>query len=176
MDLRTLTLREGLLLIARLANHLAQRLGERTTASDAETIDPRAREFEPRSLLRLAVEEYRSRQRRRDYIRADFFGEPAWDMLLDLYAKTRVGSNVSVTSACIASGVPGTTALRYIGELQTSGYIVAIQDEIDQRRRWLKLTPLAVSSIERYLKAKASFELTGEWPRVAKKTEELSVG
>src|SRR3546814_1454123 len=44
---------------------------------------------------------------------SELFGEPAWDMLLDLYAAALEGRRLSVSSSCLAAGVPPTTALRW---------------------------------------------------------------
>ena len=41
---------------------------------------------------------------------AELFGDPAWDMLLDLTAARAEHTRVSVTSLCIASAVPPTGA------------------------------------------------------------------
>ena len=52
-------------------------------------------------------------RRRRDQLFAgDLFADPAWDMMLDLAAAGLEGVDVAVSSLCIASAVPATTALR----------------------------------------------------------------
>ncbi len=57
----------------------------------------------------------RQRQLRARFFDGELFADPAWDMLLDLTAARVEARRVSVTSLCIASGVPPTTALRWIG-------------------------------------------------------------
>lgn len=60
----------------------------------------------------------------RDRLAAEFpFGEPARNILLDLALCRLEERRVSVTSACIASGAPWTTALRYIDQLVASGLV-----------------------------------------------------
>jgi DNA-binding MarR family transcriptional regulator len=76
------------------------------------------------------------------------FGEPAWDVLLDLYIQEKSGFRSSVTSACIGSRAPHTTALRHITALCKSGWIVRIADETDKRRFWLALTPTALKKLD----------------------------
>src|SRR3546814_17468167 len=44
------------------------------------------------------------RAKRRESL-GDLFGEPAWDILLALYAAELDGQEISVPSSCIASGV-----------------------------------------------------------------------
>lgn len=80
-------------------------------------------------------------------------GEPGWDVLLDLYLGELLGRKTSVTSACIASGVPPTTALRYVNALCDAGQIERDRDENDARRCWLKLAPHMREEIDRYLEA-----------------------
>src|SRR5690606_19158395 len=63
----------------------------------------------------------RQRQLRTRYFDAGLFADPAWDMLLDLTAAAAENTRVSVTSLCIASGVPPTTALRWIAQMVESG-------------------------------------------------------
>jgi hypothetical protein len=80
-------------------------------------------------------------------------GEPGWDMLLDLYLGELVGRKTSVTSACIASRVPPTTALRHVNTLCDAGRIERDRDENDARRCWLRLAPQVRDEIDQYLEA-----------------------
>jgi DNA-binding MarR family transcriptional regulator len=70
----------------------------------------------------------------------DLFRNPAWDIMLDLLISEREGREVSVSSACIASGVPSTTALRYLAKLRKEGLIEERPDPWDRRRRYVELT------------------------------------
>ena len=65
------------------------------------------------------------------------FGDPAWDMLLDLLLAKLEGRTVSVSSACIASGAPTTTALRLINRLIEENVLYRVQDERDGLRNFL---------------------------------------
>lgn len=78
---------------------------------------------------------YRERASRRGVIDPALLGEPAWDILLDLFASETEGRAISVSSACIASGVPPTTALRHLAKLESSGLAIRVPAEGD-RRRW----------------------------------------
>ncbi|MXO71389.1 winged helix DNA-binding protein [Alteraurantiacibacter buctensis] len=91
------------------------------------------------------------RGRRRDYIDGDLLGEPAWDMLLDLFMQFAGGASVSTTSLCIASRVPGTTALRYITLLEDKGYVARRPSEMDGRVMLVSLTDTGVLAVGRYL-------------------------
>lgn len=79
---------------------------------------------------------------------SSLFGEPSWDLLLDLYVHEKAGSRSSVTSACIGSRAPHTTALRHIEALRRAGLIKRIPDESDKRRFWLALTPMAIEQLD----------------------------
>ncbi len=65
------------------------------------------------------------------------FGDPAWEILLDLLLAKLENRTVSVSSACIASGAPTTTALRLINRLIDENILYRVQDERDGRRNFL---------------------------------------
>lgn len=91
------------------------------------------------------------RAARRDYIDGDLLGEPAWDMLLDLFMQFAGGASVSTTSLCIASRVPNTTALRYVALLEDKGYVARKPSEVDGRVMLVSLTDTGVLAVGRYL-------------------------
>ncbi len=103
----------------------------------------------------LAAEEYNERARRRQCLDADLFGEPSWDILLDLYCAQAAGRKISVTSACIASQVPPTTALRWLDELAKRELIVREPDEHDKRRNWVTLSDKARRLMTNYFQERA---------------------
>lgn len=89
----------------------------------------------------LALKAYRDRRRRAEVFGDDtLFGEPAWDILLDLFAAGERGKRVAVTSACIGSGVPSTTALRWLNVLEARGLVEREEDLSDARRSFVRLT------------------------------------
>jgi DNA-binding MarR family transcriptional regulator len=87
----------------------------------------------------LATRLYRFR-RRRDRLFGSIFGEPAWDILLDLFVMEAKGKRVPVSSACIASGASHSTALRQIDELVRCKLVVRERDETDKRRTYVRLS------------------------------------
>jgi hypothetical protein len=101
---------------------------------------------DPRLVRRII----RQRQLRARYFDGDLFADPAWDMLLDLTAARAEHSRVSVTSLCIASGVPPTTALRWIGQMSEAGLLTRVEDETDRRRAFITLTDKAADGMARY--------------------------
>lgn len=101
---------------------------------------------DPRLVRRII----RQRQMRSRFFDGDLFADPAWDMLLDLTAARAEHTRVSVTSLCIASGVPPTTALRWIGQMTEAGLLQRIEDETDRRRAFITLTDKATEAMSRY--------------------------
>lgn len=91
-----------------------------------------------------ALQLYRERRRRIEAFGDDtLFGEPAWDILLDLFVAGERGKRVAVTSACIGSGVPSTTALRWLNVLELRGMVEREDDNHDARRSFVRLTAKA---------------------------------
>lgn len=91
------------------------------------------------------------RERRRENINADLLGEPAWDMLLDLFMQYAAGTKVSITSLCIASRGPASTALRYITLLEEIGYVARSPSNADKRVTFVSLTNAGVLAVGRHL-------------------------
>lgn len=91
--------------------------------------------------LKLAVSLYTLR-RKRDAAsaRRGLFGEPGWDILLDLYIAEGRRTEVQVSSVCLDAGVPSTTILRWIARLEQEGLLYRIADNADARRRYVRLT------------------------------------
>lgn len=107
-------------------------------------------------LASIARIEYRARGSRNELFDEELFGEPAWDMLLDLFVQTVEGRKTSVTSLCIASRVPSTTALRYINELEKRGMIVREKSQFDQRTSYLRLSNETFLKLGTYLRQRSS--------------------
>lgn len=102
---------------------------------------------------RLIRKILRQRQQRARFFEAELFADPAWDMLLDLTAARAEHKRVSVTSLCIASGVPPTTALRWIGQMTTLGLFQRIEDTADRRRAFIALSDSAADGMAGYFAA-----------------------
>lgn len=103
-------------------------------------------------LVAAAHEEVRRRSDRRLVLGPDLLAEPAWDMLLDLYLSHVAGRSVAVSSLCIASGVPTTTALRLVRVLEKEGLLLRERDRDDGRRSFVKLSVPAREKIDLLLR------------------------
>lgn len=110
----------------------------------------------PPDKLQLAArvrDRIRQRRKRENLFSTEIFADPAWDMLLDLYAAELEGGDVSVSSLCIAAAVPTTTALRWIKLLSDQGWLVRQQDPHDGRRINMRLSDESRMRLHRYFDA-----------------------
>lgn len=144
--------------VARLAEVLSQLAAERPTsehggvrdrgsayhAESASEPDP-----DPRD-VRATI---RARRLREQFLSPELFADPAWDMLLDLYAARLERRRVSVSSLCIAAAVPPTTALRWIGTMHDAELFGREPDPSDKRRAHITLTERAASAMRSYFAA-----------------------
>ena len=92
----------------------------------------------------------RIRRMRDELFPAEMFADPAWDMLLDLFAARLEQVQVSVSSLCIAAAVPATTALRWIKTLTDDGTFVRESDPRDGRRVFVALSERSLFAMTRY--------------------------
>lgn len=104
-----------------------------------------------RRYLALARKAYTLRRKRAALFgNPELFGEPAWDILLDLYIAHGEGKPVSVSSACIGSAAPPTTGLRWLGVLADEGLVTRENDVEDNRRVLVRLTRAGIAAMERF--------------------------
>jgi DNA-binding MarR family transcriptional regulator len=109
----------------------------------------------------LAEEVYRDRRRRARHLPQRLLGEPAWDILLDLYAAAGRGEAVSVSNACLGADAPASTALRWLQHLESDGLVERLPDETDARRHYVRLTPPGMARMTAYF-AECRGDLVGE--------------
>ena len=86
---------------------------------------------DPALLSGAAAELYRMRRARDRVMPSGLMGEPAWDILLALYSEEP--GDLTVSSLCYGSGVPETTALRWIGVLDREGLVERSKHQRDAR-------------------------------------------
>ncbi|MBY0521374.1 MAG: winged helix DNA-binding protein [Sphingomonas sp.] len=122
-------------------------------ALEAVLADARSRVLSLEKPRDLAAQVYAARRARDACFGADavLFGEPAWDILLELHSAQTTGRDTSITSACFASNVPNTTALRYLGNLEAHGLIVRRGDPGDRRRSVVSLSDTTSEMMQDWL-------------------------
>ena len=133
------------------AAHLASTLA--TDPTDA-AVDgdgaPQRSSNSPEEVLKLLIEMRRVRFRHFD---TALSANPGWDMLLDLMSARLVGRKVPVSSACVAAGVPATTALRLVNGLVEAGFVRRRPDPSDGRRVLVELTENGRRRMDVFLRA-----------------------
>lgn len=140
---RAAGLRETAARLLQLANELEAEAGAPEAGSVSDRRHPSKRvwdELTAEIIHARVIEVYKARRRRRQFLPAELFGEPAWDMLLDLMAAKLQRRQISVSSACLAADVPQTTALRWLGLLEQHGLLERTENDADQRVIWVSLT------------------------------------
>lgn len=77
--------------------------------------------------------------------------EASWEILLDLYVSERQGEHLSLTALGGSAGVPLTSALRRIQELERNGMISRIPDQADKRRVAAHLTEKGREAVQTFI-------------------------
>ena len=125
----------------------------------AEAVIAVSRSIEPNPLdpaiAEILGEIYDARRVRGDIFGtlSALFGEPAWDILLNLAIMDAQGATVPVKQAVSAACVPHATAHRHLGFLQAQNLIARTNDPLDWRRRNVSLTPEGRELMRRYATA-----------------------
>lgn len=134
--------------VGRIAATLA-RLSTVPAAPEAELRKP-SEEHVPDIEVETVRSVIRARRLRGRYFPEDLFADPAWDMLLELYAASLTERRMTVSRLAERSGVPLTTALRWIATLEQEELIDREADRFDRRRMFLSLTDKGRSAMSAY--------------------------
>jgi CheY-like chemotaxis protein/DNA-binding MarR family transcriptional regulator len=90
----------------------------------------------------------RTSDQRSEFFDQSIFGDPCWDILLELTAARIQGQPVPVSSACNATHLPFSTALRYVRQLVDLGLIKRWRDPNDRRRDLLDVDDATFESMK----------------------------
>jgi DNA-binding MarR family transcriptional regulator len=127
--------------LARVQGALAA-LGEMIDSFEPELPDEGV-SAEIRSILR-------ARQRRESIFPDEGFGDPGWDLLLELYSVALAKGQIAISELGAAASVPPSTALRWLGQLEQSGLIERMRDSSDKRRTFVRLSAKGLASMRKY--------------------------
>ncbi|WP_375288464.1 winged helix DNA-binding protein [Sphingomonas sp.] len=119
----------------------------RATVSGA-TAMPASRDSER---LTTVLAWIKARTNRNQVFGDELFAEPAWDILLDLYANFRLNRTVTIGDLCVASRAPMSTALRWLGLLERRKLVSRTADPLDRRRAFITLTDEGRAKMEKTL-------------------------
>lgn len=111
-----------------------------------EDSDPHKKERVIRQILK-------SRLARTRYFRGGLFADPAWDMLLELFATTLGQARITVSNLVDSSAVPPTTGLRWMNILISEGLATKEADPFDRRRIYVTMTPNGFRALEEYFRS-----------------------
>lgn len=106
----------------------------------------------PSRLVRIARHQHAMRRRREAAIEC-LCGEPAWDMLLELYIARAERREVPVKNLCLAAATSISTAMRRLDQLIATGLIFKADDAADARRSLVGLTDGGLEAMTRILGA-----------------------
>lgn len=123
--------------------------------SDDDDSFPR---FPPAIAAKFALAVRAARVRRDRHFPDKLFGEPAWDILLELFASTVMGERISIDKACRAANVAQTTALRYIRELERHGLIAETPGLADSGVALLEMTEKGLKAMRATLREQVASE------------------
>lgn len=150
--------------IARIAETLTRLTRGDEAPSRADTVSDPGRTYRsngpggrppvgPEIRVRDVRDAIRARRLRDQMFGAGLFEDPAWDMLLDLFAAELERVQVSVSSLCIAAAVAPTTALRWIARMTEAGLFERRADPFDRRRAFIALSATASGGMRTYIYA-----------------------
>ena len=122
---------------------------------NASRVPTRGQRAEP-SLVAFARQLQGLQRSRAGHLGGDLFGDPAWDILLDLFISHHEHKRLSVSAVCIGVSGSSATALRYLALLQVTGLVSRTQDASDGRRSYVDLTPIGLSKLKMLLGSHAA--------------------
>lgn len=118
----------------------------------ASASDAAADRAQARARARAWADRLYAERRRRDALFPEgLFGEPAWDLLLALYAAREKGKPVILCAAYKAAGVSDTTGRRLLDRLEAEGLISRRRAPRSRKMRLVELTDDAVERLTDYL-------------------------
>ena len=94
----------------------------------------------------------KSRRRRDAVFGGGLFVDPAWDILLHVYAGQLDNAAVSVADVTKETALPATTVLRWVERLERLGLLRRSRDKSDARRRSIHLSPVGTAAMEQYFR------------------------
>lgn len=122
---------------------------EAPTPSLVKPLGPQAqRESRTQAAKRIFEER---RMRSQHFTDRDLFGEPAWDILLQLFLGHSNRRGVKIEDVTITSGLTMTSALRLLEFLEHKGLIFAYRGEENTRQIYLRLSSRGLLEMAQYL-------------------------
>lgn len=83
----------------------------------------------------------------------ELFGDPAWEMLVDLFIHECKGKDLCISSLCVTPSIPMSSALRLVQKLCDAGILRRVSDPFDRRRSIIRLEPEVFHRLRAYFDA-----------------------
>lgn len=141
---------ESLLHLSEEVSRIAGTLAKLSTDPSISVVEATPPEKVPHVSVETLHSVIRARRLRTRYFSEDLFADPAWDIMLDLLRAEASGTRVSVSSLCLAAGVPATTALRWLKLMENQRLVIRRNDPHDGRRIFVELAPETSLALNRY--------------------------
>lgn len=138
--------------MARLGEKLLRVAEELKGGATRASMPPEVRDMlDDTALAAIARSIFRARQRRQRQFSPRILGEPGWDMLLELFIHKALDAPLSTKSLCLAAGVPRSTALRMMRQLEEEGLLHRSRSDADKRIATVEMTPHGFSLMRLYV-------------------------
>lgn len=109
------------------------------------------REIRDRDAVSIARAILEDRKQRSQIFNRGMFGEPAWELLLNLYIMDKQGPRLTIGGLVQIAGVAQATALRWLDYLKVQGLITREEHPTDSRTAIVTLTDKARDALGMYL-------------------------
>lgn len=116
-------------------------------------VDGSGSSLDPRLLVERAYQTFADRAGRSRFFDSAMFGEAAWDMLLALYVSEQSAARHTVSGLLSLSGVPSTTALRWLDFLEREGLVTRQPNPMDRRICYITLAAKGRDALDAYFSA-----------------------
>ena len=133
--------------VNRIASALARLSNTPVSEETAKPVEPGDGPAISAETIRSVI---RARRLRDQFMPADLFADPAWDIMLDLLQAEIIQHRVPVSSLCIAAAVPPTTALRWIRTMTDRELLLRRDDPHDARRIFIELAPVTSAALRNF--------------------------
>ena len=140
-------------------SHLSGRADGRGASREQTSGQEYLQQVDSQAPSRSNISEHRvtgileARRARWRCFRPHLFSDPAWDILLELFAAKLGQRRINIGSLGTASGVPATTTLRWIVVLEQQGLITRDNDVLDKRRVFISLSVAGEAAMSTLLNA-----------------------
>ena len=113
----------------------------------ADHVPPHSTGFVTEAIVRADI---LARRQRDQFFKSELFADPAWDILLALFAADLGQCRITVSALCKAAAVPATTALRWLNSLERELLVERSADKYDGRRFYVALSNKGRAAMTEY--------------------------